>query len=86
MDINENILNAIDTYIKIILKKINYLYRQTGVIKSKIDDNTYIVNIKDNDFTVNGYNSIYNINDVVEVLIENNSNFKIILCKIGMKL
>ncbi|MGP1412149.1 MAG: hypothetical protein ACTTKD_09995 [Peptoanaerobacter stomatis] len=86
MDINENILNAIDTYVKIILKKVNYLYRQTGVIKSKIDDNTYIVNIGDNDFTVNGYNTIYNINDVVEVLIENNSNFKIILYKIGMKL
>lgn len=85
MEINGLIINAINNIIQGYLSKLIYLTHQTGVIKEKIDDNTYIATINNDDFTIKGYNNTYNVNDVVDILVENNSNYKVILYKIGIK-
>lgn len=85
MQINELIIQAINNIIKGCLSQLTYLTHQTGVIKKKIDNNTYIATINNDDFTVKGYNNTYNVNDVVDILVENNSNYKVILYKIGIK-
>lgn len=85
MQINELIIQAINNIIKGCLSQLTYLTHQTGVIKEKIDGNTYIAVINNDDFTVKGYNNTYNVNDVVDILVENNSNYKVILYKIGIK-
>lgn len=85
MEINDLIIKAIDNITKGHLSQLTYLIHQTGVIKEKIDDNTYIATINNDDFTIKGYNNTYNVNDVVDILVENNSNYKVILYKIGIK-
>ena len=85
MEINGLIINAINNIIQGYLSKLTYLTHQTGVIKEKIDDNTYIATINNDDFTIKGYYNTYNVNDVVDILVENNSNYKVILYKIGIK-
>ena len=82
-------LNIINTPAAIILGMVyNYLPFMVLPIYNvleKIDDNTYIATINNNDFTIKGYNNTYNVNDVVDILVENNSNYKVILYKIGIK-
>ena len=85
MEINGFIINAINNIIQGYISQLTYLTHQTGVIKAKIDDNTYTATINNSDFTVKGYNNTYNVNDVVDILVENNSNYKVILYKIGVK-
>lgn len=80
---NEFLIKALEIFFSDKIKTIKYLYRQTGIVQEKISETEYRVKINDNIFTVNAYNNVeYNINDVVEVLIENNSIYKVILYKL----
>lgn len=84
-DINTLIIQSIDTIVTNRIKELNYLYKITGVIIEKIDNNTYKVQDGQNIYIINEYTTIYNVNDVVDIIIENNSSYKKILCKIGEK-
>lgn len=86
VDIREGIFKTIDIIIGKRLKELGFCYLKNGTIISKNKDGSYQVRMDNNIYTIKKFdkddNRVYQNNDIVKILVENNdSSMLSIMCR-----
>lgn len=75
-EIQDNMFKTMEAIARGVMKSLPYCYLQEGTIVKKNKDESYDVRINDNMTTLKKFDRddtrIYQINDVVKILVENN--------------
>lgn len=81
-DNHKEIYKTIDRLIEQRMSELEFNYTQEGKIIGILQNNNYLVKINNEDYTIKSINNNeYLINDVVYVLVINNTSRRMILCK-----